>query len=43
MGDFLKKYWLLFLGAFFVLFVVTLLLMLVTSKPQESGFVYQIN
>lgn len=43
MKDFLKRYWLLIIGGVFLLFVVTIFLMIVTSKPQEGDFIYQIN
>ena len=43
MKDFLKRYWLFIIGSAFLLFVITIFLMIVTSKPQEGGFVYQIN
>jgi len=43
MKEFLKRYWLFILIGVFLVFVVTVYLMIVTSKPQEGGFVYQIN
>ena len=43
MKDFLKKYWLWIIGGVFLMITITVLLMIITSKPQEGHFIYQIN
>jgi len=43
MKDFFKKYWLFIIGGTFLIIIVTIFLMIITSKPQEGSFIYQIN
>ena len=43
MNDSSKRYWLFIIGGVFMIIVVTIFLMIFTSKPQEGGFIYQIN
>ncbi len=38
-----RKYWLFILVGFIFLMALTMLLVIVTSRPQEGGFVYQID
>lgn len=43
MKEFLRKYFLRILVILVAVFMLTLILMIVSSHPQEGGFIYQIN